>query len=168
MRAKANPKSSTGRLDVFTRVLTDRNHRFDEIAAGYHGRLYLEVVPRTFAIRVKTGLALNQVRLMSADARLSDEELFALHERSPLLYLDSEPLRESQLSLADGLFPSLDVSGSADSIVGYRAKKNSLPIDLTRSARCAGATTGSRCIPSGAGGSCSSPRSSTCSCRPRA
>ncbi len=132
VRAKANPKSSTGRLDVFTRVLTDRNHRFDEIAAGYHGKLYLEVVPRTFAIRVKTGLPLNQVRLMSADARLSDEELFALHGECPLLYLDSRPLRESELSLADGLFLSLDVSGSTQSIVGYRAKKNSLPIDLTR------------------------------------
>src|SRR5271166_233529 len=79
IRAKANPKSSTGRLDVFTRVLTDRNHRFDEIAAGYHGALYLEVVPRTFAIRVKTGLALNQVRLLAGDARLGDEELVALH-----------------------------------------------------------------------------------------
>jgi dCTP deaminase len=132
LRAKANPKSSTGRLDVFTRVLTDRNHRFDEIAAGYHGRLYLEVVPRTFAIRVKTGLALNQVRLMSGDSRLSDEQLVALHRECPLLYLDSEPLPRSEISLADGLFVSLDVSGTAESIVGYRAKKNSLPIDLTR------------------------------------
>jgi len=132
IRAKANPKSSTGRLDVFTRVLTDRNHRFDEIAGGYRGKLYLEVVPRTFAIRVKTGLALNQVRLMSADARLSDAELFALHAQSPLLYRDSQPVAESELSLSDGLFLSLDVSGSAESIVGYRAKKNSLPIDLTR------------------------------------
>ena len=132
IRAKANPKSSTGRLDVFTRVLTDRSHRFDEISAGYHGKLYLEVVPRTFAIRVATGLALNQVRLMSADARLSDEELFALHARSPLLYLGGQPLPQSELSLADGLFLSLDVSGSADAIVGYRAKKNSLPIDLTK------------------------------------
>jgi len=132
IRAKANPKSSTGRLDVFTRVLTDRSHRFDEIAGGYHGKLYLEVVPRTFAIRVATGLALNQVRLMSADARLSDEELFALHARSPLLYLNGQPLPASELSLADGLFLSLDVSGSADAIVGYRAKKNSLPIDLTK------------------------------------
>ncbi len=132
IRAKANPKSSTGRLDVFTRVLTDRNHRFDEIAAGYHGKLYLEVVPRTFAIRVSTGLALNQVRLMSADARLSDEELLALHARAPLLYLDSRPLPHSELSLGEGLFLSLDVSGSAEAIVGYRAKKNSLPIDLTK------------------------------------
>ena len=81
IRAKANPKSSTGRLDVFTRVLTDRNHRFDEIAAGYQGRLYLEVVPRSFAIRVETGLALNQVRLISGDARLSDEELVAVNRR---------------------------------------------------------------------------------------
>jgi dCTP deaminase len=132
IRAKANPKSSTGRLDVFTRVLTDRNHRFDEIAPGYHGKLYLEVVPRTFAIRVKTGLALNQVRLMSADARLSDAELLALHARAPLLYLNSKPVSEAELSLADGLFLSLDVSGGAEGIVGYRAKKNSLPIDLTK------------------------------------
>jgi dCTP deaminase len=132
IRAKANPKSSTGRLDVFTRVLTDRNHRFDEIAAGYHGKLYLEVVPRTFAIRVKTGLALNQVRLMRGDARLSDEQLVALHSETPLLYRDAHPLAESELSLADGMFVRLDVSGSEESIVGYRAKKNSLPIDLTK------------------------------------
>ncbi len=132
IRAKANPKSSTGRLDVFTRVLTDRNHRFDEIAAGYNGKLYLEVVPRTFAIRVKTGLALNQVRLMAGDARLSDMELLSLHERSPLLYRDCRPVPISEISIADGLFLSLDVSGSAESIVGYRAKKNSLPIDLTK------------------------------------
>jgi dCTP deaminase len=131
IRAKANPKSSTGRLDVFTRVLTDRNHRFDEIAAGYRGKLYLEVVPRTFAIRVRTGLALNQVRLISGEGRLSDEQLIALHRETPLLYLESEPLSESALSLGDGLFLSLDVSGFEESVVGYRAKKNSLPIDLT-------------------------------------
>src|SRR5450755_708777 len=91
VRAKANPKSSTGRLDVFTRVLTDRNHRFDEISAGYRGQLYLEVVPRTFAIRVKTGLALNQVRLICGEGRLSDEELLALHQELPLLFRDGQP-----------------------------------------------------------------------------
>jgi dCTP deaminase len=132
VRAKANPKSSTGRLDVFTRVLTDRSHRFDEIAAGYQGGLYLEVVPRTFAIRVKTGLALNQVRLIAGEARLDDELLLQLHGRSPLLYVDAEPIPSSELSLADGLFLSLDVSGPRENIVGYRAKKNSLPIDLAR------------------------------------
>src|ERR671918_655697 len=55
VRARANPKSSTGRLDVFTRVITDRNHRFDEIPVGYRGKLYLEIVPRSFAIHVKQG-----------------------------------------------------------------------------------------------------------------
>jgi dCTP deaminase len=130
LRARANPKSSTGRLDVFTRVLTDRSHRFDEIASGYHGRLYLEIVPRTFAIRVRTGLAMNQVRLLEGDARLGDAELRALHADVPLLYVGAEPLGAAELSLAGGLFLSLDVSGAGDSVVGYRAKKNSLPIDL--------------------------------------
>jgi dCTP deaminase len=132
VRAKTNPKSSTGRLDVFTRVLTDRSHRFDEIADGYHGGLYLEVVPRTFAIRVKTGLALNQVRLSDGDGRLNDHQLVELHEQAPLLFRDGERLSESSLSLGDGLFLSLDASGGPDSTVGYRAKKNSLPIDLTK------------------------------------
>jgi dCTP deaminase len=132
VRAKTNPKSSTGRLDVFTRVLTDRSHRFDEIAAGYSGRLYLEVVPRTFAIRVKTGLALNQVRLIDGDGRLSDSELLRLHGDVPLLFRDDRPLAPSSLSLGEGLFLGLDASGGPDSTVGYRAKKNSLPIDLTK------------------------------------
>src|SRR5919199_2667278 len=63
VRGRTNPKSSTGRLDVFTRVITDESSRFDEIAPGYRGRLYLEVVPLSFTVRVKHGLALNQLRL---------------------------------------------------------------------------------------------------------
>ena len=132
VRAKANPKSSTGRLDVFTRVLTDRHHRFDEIRAGYRGKLYLEIVPRSFAIQVQTGLSLNQLRLARGDVRLDDEEIRSLQAEFPLLYLDSHALRESELALADGLFLSVDLSGPSDRIVGYRAKKNSLPIDLSR------------------------------------
>ena len=133
IRAKANPKSSTGRLDVFTRVITDRNHRFDEIRPGYRGRLYLEVVPRSFAIYVRQGLALNQLRLSSGDARLDDPQLVALHQQFPLLYIDQHPLRETELAISDGLFLSVDLrSGPAERVVGYRAKKNSLPIDLSR------------------------------------
>ncbi len=97
---------------------------------GYHGKLYLEVVPRSFAIRVKQGLSLNQVRLSHGDARLSDRELLTVHEEFPLLYLDSHELRASELSLADGLFLSLNIQGSPENIVGYRAKRNSLPVDL--------------------------------------
>ena len=132
LRARANPKSSTGRLDVFTRVITDRHHRFDEIRPGYHGKLYLEIVPRSFAIQVKTGLSLNQLRLARGDVRLADDEIRSLQDDSPLLYLDGEPLGQSELAVADGLFLSLDLSGPGDRIVGYRAKKNSLPVDLSK------------------------------------
>ncbi len=132
VRAKANPKSSTGRLDVFTRVITDRHHRFDDIRPGYRGKLYLEVVPRSFAIQVKTGLSLNQLRLARGDVRLGDDDIRRLQAEFPLAYLDSHALRESELAVADGLFLSLDLSGPADRTVGYRAKKNSLPVDLSK------------------------------------
>ncbi len=131
VRARTNPKSSTGRLDVFTRVITDRNHRFDEIPGGYRGKLYLEVVPRSYAIRVRAGFALNQLRLATGDARVDDAGVVDLHQEFPLLYLDSHPLRASELRISDGLFLSVDLAaGPADRVVGYRAKKNSLPIDL--------------------------------------
>jgi dCTP deaminase len=132
VRAKANPKSSTGRLDVFTRVITDRHHRFDDIRAGYRGKLYLEVVPRSFAIQVKTGLSLNQLRISRGDVRLDDAAILDLQDESPLLYVDSEPVPSSDLALSDGLFLSLDLSGPSDRTVGYRAKKNSLPVDLSK------------------------------------
>jgi dCTP deaminase len=132
VRAKANPKSSTGRLDVFTRVITDRHHRFDDIRAGYRGKLYLEVVPRSFAIQVKTGLSLNQLRVARGDVRLDDSAILDLQDESPLLYVDSEPVPRADLGLSDGLFLSLDLSGPSDRTVGYRAKKNSLPVDLSK------------------------------------
>ncbi|HEV7561880.1 MAG TPA: 2'-deoxycytidine 5'-triphosphate deaminase [Solirubrobacterales bacterium] len=132
VRAKANPKSSTGRLDVFTRVITDRHHRFDDIRSGYRGKLYLEVVPRSFAIQVKTGLSLNQLRLARGDVRLGDERIRELQGSSPLVYMGPEAVPQSDLALSDGLFLSLDLSGPEDRTVGYRAKKNSLPVDLSR------------------------------------
>jgi dCTP deaminase len=132
VRGKANPKSSTGRLDVFTRVITDRHHRFDDIRAGYRGKLYLEIVPRSFAIQVRTGLSLNQLRLARGDVRLDDAEIRALQDEFPLLYMDSQALRQSELAVADGLFLSVDLSGPGDRTVGYRAKKNSLPVDLSK------------------------------------
>ena len=132
VRARANPKSSTGRLDVFTRVITDRHHRFDDVRAGYRGRLYLEIVPRSFAIQVKTGLSLNQLRLARGEVRLGDARIRELQAETPLLYLGSEPVPQAEVAVADGLFLSLDLSGPEDRVVGYRAKKNSLPVDLSK------------------------------------
>jgi dCTP deaminase len=124
LRGKANPKSSTGRLDVFTRVITDRSYRFDEIRAGYTGPLYLEVVPLSFAVRVKEGLALNQLRLSVGHAALTDSDLRAEHESCPLLYRNGSPLSGKRLATASGLFLSLDLRGDRQRRVGYRAKQN--------------------------------------------
>lgn len=131
LRAKANPRSSTGRLDIFTRVITDKGTKFDAIVAGYHGRLYLEVVSRSFTIRVRTGLSLNQLRLVFGRARCSDDELRAAHSATPLLFRGEEAVSASQLALSDGLFLSLDLKGDAHRRVGYRAKKNSRLLDLS-------------------------------------
>src|SRR5881409_3784932 len=88
VRGRSNPKSTTGRLDIFTRVITDATPRFDEIRAGYRGALYLEVSPQSFPVRVQTGASLNQLRLLSGQTSMSDEELEQLYRERPLLYDD--------------------------------------------------------------------------------
>ena len=77
LRGKTNPKSTTGRLDVFTRVITDHGDRFDQIPAGYHGQLWLEIVPRTFPIVIREGDCLTQLRLERGDALCTDGKLHA-------------------------------------------------------------------------------------------
>lgn len=133
IHAKANPKSSTGRLDIFTRVITDAYPRFDDIRPGYQGRLYLEVFSRSFTIRVHHGLCLNQLRLFVGDATLSDAALHRLYQEEPLLYNAHDlPLPLEALHLDGGLFLSIDTSGGPEAIAGYKAKKNSDIIDLSR------------------------------------
>lgn len=133
VHGKANPKSSTGRLDVFTRVITDRNSRFDDIPAGYRGKLYLEVVPRSFAVKVDRFISLNQLRLAAGDARVADRDLREIHvDEAPLLYSGERPVRPEDLSISGGLFLSVDLVGSRDKIVGFRAKKNSRRLDMSK------------------------------------
>jgi dCTP deaminase len=132
-RGKANPKSSTGRLDVFTRLITDGSYRFDEIAAGYHGRLYLEVVPLSFPIRVREDLSLNQLRLSVGHGAVSDDAVRELHRTSPLLYEQGQPVAAERLVVNNGLFLSLDLQGrDTGGWVGYRARENTALLDLTR------------------------------------
>jgi dCTP deaminase len=134
VRGKANPKSSTGRIDVFTRVITDTSYRFDEIADGYCGPLYLEVVPLSFPIRVREDLALNQLRLSAGRAQLSDDDVRAFHGRQPLLHEGGVPVPASALALGDGLFLGLDLRGDATGHVGYRARDNAPLLDVAKSA----------------------------------
>ncbi|MCY4612466.1 MAG: 2'-deoxycytidine 5'-triphosphate deaminase [Nitrospira sp.] len=140
VRGRANPKSSTGRLDIFTRLITDLNAGFDEIPPGYQGPLYLEIVPRSFTIRVQTGLALNQLRLLTGRPAVSDSQLRALHRSAKLLYhndddaADNRPLAAQEIRVDHGLFLGIDLrgSGAGREIVGYRAKKNSHVVDLSK------------------------------------
>ena len=128
--AFANPKSSTGRLDVFTRVITDYGSRFDLIRAGYRGPLYAEVSPRAFSIFVREGAALTQLRLRRGQAAINAEALWRLHEDIGLVdsELDRNEVREhASISLR------LDLAGDAQSgLMGYRARKHTAVIDLEK------------------------------------
>src|SRR5712692_5546924 len=86
--AAANPKSSTGRLDVFTRVIADQTRGFDQVPAGYHGPLYAEISPRTFPVLVREGSRLSQIRFRRGHAMLNAAALAALHERERLVDSD--------------------------------------------------------------------------------
>jgi dCTP deaminase len=134
VRGKANPKSSTGRIDVFTRVITDESYRFDEIADGYEGPLFLEVVPLSFPVRVREDLSLNQLRLSAGRADLSDDDVRAFHRTQPLLFDRDRPVAANRLALDNGLFLGLDLRGDADGKVGYRARDNAPLLDVTKSA----------------------------------
>jgi dCTP deaminase len=124
--AVANAKSSTGRVDCLTRVITDGGTEFDRIAPGYTGPLYAEICPRSFSVLVKPGLALNQVRFRQGEAVLSDAELRARHVESPLV------TGTERAVIDDGLGFSVDLRPQTGTLVGYRAKPHTGVIDLTR------------------------------------
>ncbi|WP_373356853.1 2'-deoxycytidine 5'-triphosphate deaminase [Pseudoroseicyclus sp. CXY001] len=119
--AVANAKSSTGRLDLLTRTIIDGGAEFDRIPAGYHGPLYAEICPRSFSVLVRPGMRLNQIRFRAGEARLTDDELAALHAKTPLV--DGTP------HIDEGLGFSVDLGGA---LAGWRAKPHSGVIDLDR------------------------------------
>lgn len=133
VRGRANPKSTTGRLDIFARVLTDASARFDDIAPGYKGRLYLEVMPRSFTIKVCAGLSLVQMRFLAGDCEVTDARLRSIHRSTRLLYDGDAHLPHASLKVSKGLFMSVDLSGVNDAgVVGYKSKKNSHVVDLSK------------------------------------
>jgi len=122
--ASANPKSSTGRLDVFTRVITDKARGFDKMAEGYAGPLFLEISPRTFPILVRTGSRLSQIRFRRGSGLLDDAALASLHAE--------EQLASGEPRFIDGLALSIDLQGDRDGLVGYRAKRYTGVIDVDK------------------------------------
>ena len=122
LSAIANAKSSTGRLDLLTRIITDKGTEFDRIPAGYKGQLFVEICPRSFSVLVRPGMRLNQIRFRQGQAILTDEELLELHNKEKLI--DSTPKIDA------GLGFSVDLQPAKGSLVGYQAKPHTGIIDL--------------------------------------
>ncbi|HEY6344434.1 MAG TPA: 2'-deoxycytidine 5'-triphosphate deaminase [Bryobacteraceae bacterium] len=127
---KANPKSSTGRLDVFTRLITDYGNTFEDIRPGYRGKLYAEIVPLTFPVVVREGVRLNQLRIRLGNPPPSDKMISELHEREPIVYFQDESPAEPLIS--KGLNLSVSLLGIGSEIIGYRARRHAPPIDLSK------------------------------------
>ena len=124
LSAIANAKSSTGRLDLLTRIITNRGTEFDRIPAGYNGQLFVEICPRSFSVLVRPGMRLNQIRFRNGQAILTDEELLKLHNNEKLI--DSLPKIDA------GLGFSVDLQPVKGSLVGYQAKPHTGIIDLDK------------------------------------
>ncbi|MFO0659565.1 MAG: 2'-deoxycytidine 5'-triphosphate deaminase [Polyangiaceae bacterium] len=124
LSARANPKSSTGRLDIFARVVTDTGEAFDEIPAGYKGRLFVHVISRSFPVKVRTGDRLVQLRVSRGDPRLTDAETRELQSRVPMLF------ESSDLVIDDGIHFSAALSGEDGGVIGYRARAHTPLVDL--------------------------------------
>jgi dCTP deaminase len=126
--AAANPKSSTGRLDIFTRVIADYADEFDKVPVGYEGPLYAEISPRSFSVLVRTGSRLSQIRMRSGAPLASDDIISKLHERESLI-------STGDADIDNGLALSVDLSGGEDGQpIGFRAKPHSGLIDVDRKA----------------------------------
>ena len=125
----ANPKSSTGRLDVFTRLIVDGAMEFEEVPAGYQGPLYVEISPRTFSVLVRTGSRLNQLRLRRGQSFTSDKEMEILQEHVGLVR------NQDNINLPDkiknGVPLSVDLVGE-NGLIGYKARKHSMLIDIDK------------------------------------
>lgn len=126
LSAAANPKSSTGRLDIFTRIISDRAQEFDKIPAGYTGPLYIEVSPRTFPIVVREGSRLSQIRFRKGRAHIDEANLAALHLSDTLVNDDKPNISGGGVAL------SIDLVGQADRLIGYRGKHHTSVVDVDK------------------------------------
>ena len=131
IEARANPKSTTGRLDVFTRLITDYGPEFEHVPKGYVGPLYAEIVPRTFSVIVHPGSSLSQLRFIRKRAPSSDTHLRDLDREEGLIYLDES--NPGTALIRDGLNVSVSLRSDRDAdVVAYRGKKNTPLVDLKK------------------------------------
>jgi dCTP deaminase len=126
----ANPKSTTGRLDIFTRLITEPDAEFERVGRGYRGKLFIEVVSQTFPIIVQAGMRLNQLRFgRGKNSFVGDTRLRQLGGREFLIDIDED---SGQAEIDRGLRITVDLQGNSSGIVAYRAIKSVAPIDLSK------------------------------------
>ncbi|WP_424940300.1 2'-deoxycytidine 5'-triphosphate deaminase [Aliiroseovarius sp. S253] len=124
MTAAASAKSSIGRVDLMTRVITDQGIEFDRVPEGYDGPLYAELCPQSFSVVAQPGQLLNQIIFRQGKTILSDDDLRAVHERSAIV--SGDPV------ISDGLGFSVDLKPRDGDLVGYRAKRHTGVVDLSK------------------------------------
>jgi len=128
---RANPKSTTGRLDIFTRLITDYGTEFDSVPQGYKGKLYAEVVSRTFTVAILAGMRLSQLRFVQGNPRSGDRTIKDLDQEEPLVYMDEGIRAKAQLQR--GLRITVNLEGSEPGeIIAYKAKRYAPVIELDR------------------------------------
>ncbi|HYW37241.1 MAG TPA: 2'-deoxycytidine 5'-triphosphate deaminase [Terriglobales bacterium] len=130
--AKANPKSTTGRLDIFTRLIVDYGVEFDRVPAGYKGRLYAEIVPGTFTVDVRAGMKLNQLRFVRGNPPSSDSVLSMLDEEGKLVFAGEESPGRAKIDRGLKFTLNLQASGDPTEIIAYKARRNTPAIDLAK------------------------------------
>ena len=132
--ALANPKSSTGRLDVFTRLIADYSDKFDTVQGGYEGKLYTEISPCSFSIRARRGSRLNQIRFRRRNSSQTENSRFILEDRELIERHNKSRLVDGEIQLRNGLILSVDLSGGdARNVAGYRAQRFTGVIDVDKS-----------------------------------
>lgn len=124
MTAAASAKSSIGRIDLMTRIITDQGIEFDRVQEGYDGPLFAELCPQSFSVVVQPGQLLTQVIFRQGKTMLSDDELRAVHEVTPIV--SGSPV------ISDGLGFSVDLQPVNGTLVGYRAKRHTGVLDLSK------------------------------------
>jgi dCTP deaminase len=129
---KANPKSTTGRLDIFTRLITDYGTEFDRVPPGYKGKLYAEVVSRTFTVAIRAGMRLSQLRFVQGSPVAGDRTIKGLDQEEPLVYMDDED-SPVKARTHRGLRITVNLEGSEPGeIIAYKAKRYAPAIELDK------------------------------------
>ncbi len=130
LSGKANPKSTTGRLDIFTRLITDHGVEFDRLPPGYEGKLYAEIVPRTFTVGIRAGMKLSQLRFVEGTANSQNTEIQKLDRKEAVVYLDEDQPAKAQFDR--GLRITVNLEGAPGEVIAYKARPNAPLIELDR------------------------------------